>query len=156
MFCTLQTNRISMLSSLTCHPRYTEGMLSSQGVPLGDYKRGGGVPLQVPEEERGRGDLIGNCKVTDKSFLNKELDKWSHPRRTLKPSWLLSLKLPTDCVRHEGCYEIPASHAWVGVLSSWQNAAGTREIKVGTPVGTEITFRKCALDNINHHWHTQN
>lgn len=73
-----------MLSSLPCHPRYTEGMLSSQGVPLGDYKWGGA--LQVPEEERGRGDLIGNCKAIDKSFLNKELDKWSHPRRTLKPS----------------------------------------------------------------------
>lgn len=38
---------------------YTEGTLSSQEVRLEDLE--GGVPLQVLEEERGRGDLTGNC-----------------------------------------------------------------------------------------------
>lgn len=35
------------------------------------------------------------------------------PQTLLAP---LSLKLPADCMRHEGCYGSPAPHAWVGVL----------------------------------------
>lgn len=56
-----QQNKHVILFDTPSQDYTPEGMLGSQGeVQLGGLSRGG-VPLQVLEEERGRGDVIGNC-----------------------------------------------------------------------------------------------
>lgn len=85
-----------MLFSLTHHLRtihLRDCLAPKEKFNLGDYQWG--VPLQVLEEERGRGDLTGNC--TEPQTSHSSVRSWINGPVPEEPETLLTPLSQAPC-----------------------------------------------------------